>query len=111
MIRLVPTLAPDIGSFTWAQWADDPYPLYRRLRDESPVYWDEANGVHVLTRYDDVYAVLGDHRRFSSVPLELLEGKRPRFSPLKDEDPPRHTFLRKLVLPSLTPAAMRKLGP
>src|SRR5207249_4417099 len=45
---VVATLAPNLHSFTWAEWADDPYPLYRRLRDEAPVYWDAANGVHVL---------------------------------------------------------------
>ena len=37
--------APEIelDDFDWTDWADDPYPLYRRLRDEAPVYWDERN--------------------------------------------------------------------
>ena len=30
-------------TFDWTDWADEPFPLYRRLRDEAPVYWDERN--------------------------------------------------------------------
>jgi cytochrome P450 len=107
----VATAELDLASFTWADWADDPYPLYRRLRDERPVYHDERNGTYVLTRYDDAYGVLADHRRFSNVPLAVLEGRAIRFSPLRENDRPRHTFLRKIVLPMLTPAAMRDLEP
>src|SRR5262245_61127969 len=43
----------------------DPYPTYQRLRAEDPVHWYEAFGAWVLTRYDDVDAVLRD-LRFSS---------------------------------------------
>jgi cytochrome P450 len=37
-----------------AEMHEDPYPVYRRLRENSPVYWDEALQGWVLTRYDDV---------------------------------------------------------
>jgi cytochrome P450 PksS len=33
---------------------EDPYPVYRRMRQQDPVYWSEALGHWVLTRYDDV---------------------------------------------------------
>ena len=36
----------------------DPYPLYRRLREEAPVHWDPYLHAWVVTRYDDVVAVL-----------------------------------------------------
>jgi cytochrome P450 PksS len=35
---------------------EDPYPVYRRMRRHDPVYWSEALGHWVLTRYDDVLA-------------------------------------------------------
>src|SRR5260370_27305494 len=38
----------------------DPYPLYRRLRTESPVHWDPYLHVWVVTRYADVITVLHD---------------------------------------------------
>ena len=40
----------ELDDIDWTDWADDPYPLYRRLRDEAPVYWDERNQTFVLTR-------------------------------------------------------------
>ena len=36
----------------------DPYPLYRRLRDEDPVHWDPYLHAWVVTRYEDVVTVL-----------------------------------------------------
>src|SRR5688572_27067268 len=38
----------------------DPYPLYRRLRDEAPVHWDPFLHAWVVTRYNDVVRVLHD---------------------------------------------------
>ena len=92
----------------WTAWADDPYPLYRRLRDEAPVYWDEPNQTFVLTRHDDVYAVLMDHKRYSSVPLDILEGRQPPTSEIRQQDEPRHRFIRNTVGPLFNPPAMRR---
>ncbi len=39
---------------------DDPYPVYRRLRDEAPVYRDPENRWWVLSRFDDVSGALRD---------------------------------------------------
>src|SRR5687767_14197924 len=44
----------------------DPYAVYRAQREESPVHWREAMQIWVLTRYDDIFAVLRDQARFSS---------------------------------------------
>ena len=41
----------------------NPYPLYRRLREEAPVYWDPYLHAWVVTRYEDVITVL---HRFSA---------------------------------------------
>lgn len=98
----------DLASFDWTDWADDPFPLYRRLRDEAPVYWDERNRTYVLTRHDDVYPVLLDHRGFSSVPLDILEGREPPTSEIRQQDAPRHGFIRNIVAPLFGPGAMRR---
>src|SRR3954465_3421416 len=98
----------DLATFDWTDWADDPYPLYRRLRGEAPVYWDAPNQTHVLTRYDDVYDILLHHDRWSSVPLDILEGRQPPTSEIRQQDEPRHSFIRKIVAPLFNPRAMRE---
>ena len=40
------------------EWQADPYPMYRRLRDEAPIYWSETARAFCVARYDDVLAVL-----------------------------------------------------
>ncbi len=45
---------------------DDPYPIYRRLRNEAPVHHSPERGVYSVTRYDDVMEVLKSPDRFSS---------------------------------------------
>ena len=45
---------------------DDPYPLYRRLRAEQPVFYSAEFDVWVVSRYDHVLRVLMDPTRFSS---------------------------------------------
>ncbi|MFQ5418351.1 MAG: cytochrome P450, partial [Myxococcota bacterium] len=45
---------------------EDPYSVYRALRDEAPVYHNEALGFFALSRHADVLAALRDWERFSS---------------------------------------------
>src|SRR4051794_41824706 len=45
---------------------DDPYPVYRRLRDEAPLYHDERLDLWALTRFDDVQAAAKDWETFST---------------------------------------------
>jgi cytochrome P450 family 109 len=91
----------------WSDWREDPTPIYRWLRDEHPLYWDAPNEMYIVSRYFDVDAVLKDSRAFSSTPLYLVD--HDRVSPLREEDPPRHTFLRRIVMPLFTPREMRRL--
>ena len=51
--------------FSSSHWSD-PYPLYRRLREEAPVYWAETSRVYCVSRFDDVETVFRDTERFSS---------------------------------------------
>lgn len=89
----------------------DPYPTYRRLRDEQPVYQNEKRGFWALSRYADVDAALRDTTDLSSAKGDILEVvKADPVMPLGvfiNEDPPLHTVHRMLVSRAFTP---RKLN-
>ncbi|HWF78911.1 MAG TPA: cytochrome P450, partial [Caulobacteraceae bacterium] len=83
-----------------------------RLHDEAPLGRD-VSGFWVASRFDDVRAILLDHRRFSSSAMGG-NGRRsgPTFPfPLLTDDPPRHTALRGLLAKAFTPAAMERMRP
>jgi cytochrome P450 len=63
---------------------DDPYPLYRRLRDEAPVHHSPERGVWSVTRFDDVMEVLRRPETFSSRAMftMLLAGGSEKLPPL-----------------------------
>lgn len=56
---------------TSAQALDDPYPVYRQLQEHAPVYWHSAFGAWLLTRHEDVTAMLS-HPAFSAARLPVL---------------------------------------
>lgn len=87
---------------------DDPYPTYRLLRDEAPVYRAVDSGTWVLSRHHDVIAALLDHHAYSSVdavfPAPPGSGVMQSFLPMMIMmDPPRHDRLRALVSKAFTP--------
>lgn len=51
----------------------DPYPTYRRLRDEAPLYHNAHLDFWGLSRYADVEAALKDVKRLSSAKGDILE--------------------------------------
>ena len=57
----------------------DPYPFYRQLRHEAPVYWDDKMKAWLVTRYADVVA-LGFDPRISMIPPAIRRGGRGRNS-------------------------------
>lgn len=85
----------------------DPYPFYKRLRDEDPLH-HAATDTWLLSRYDDVLGALRDHDRFSSSPMNM---GAPGFKFLIGSDPPDHTRLRRLVNRPFHPAAIATLEP
>lgn len=93
--------------------ARDPYPAYRRLREESPLYYNERYDFYSLTRYSDVNAALVDHGTYSSargVILELIKsGIEIPSGTLVFEDPPIHDIHRKLVARMFTPRKIAEL--
>ena len=81
----------------------DPYPVYRALRDEAPVYRDETRGFWALSRFEDVLWAAHDTSRFCSGQGIALEGQaRSPFPNLITMDEPRHSALRKLVARGFT---------
>jgi len=83
---------------------DDPYPTYRLLRDEAPVYYGAHRNFWALSRFADVKMALGDHETFCSsqglIVMESTDGyAAPEFPPgnMLLMDPPEHTAYRRLV--------------
>ncbi|MEZ4333708.1 MAG: cytochrome P450 [Myxococcota bacterium] len=90
----------------------DPYPHYRRLRDEAPCYRDPVLGFYALSRFEDCWNALIDWKRFSSKagPSLELSGRGEDFS-LIGIDPPRHTVLRNVISRGFTPRRIADLEP
>lgn len=89
---------------------DDPYPVYRRLRDEAPLYRNAERDIWALSRFEDVQRAARDWATYSSAegndhddfPLLLAPA-----GDLAGVDPPTHTRLRKVVHVAFSPAEIR----
>jgi cytochrome P450 len=94
---------------------EDPYPLYKRLRDEAPAYWNERLRFWALSRHADVLAGFKDTVRFSSaggVSLERSSQSDPSsVAFFIAMDPPRHDKYRNLVSKAFTPRRIAELEP
>jgi pimeloyl-[acyl-carrier protein] synthase len=114
---------PLIVDFDDPAHAADPYPLYRQLREQAPVYQDAQDQTWHLTRYRDVYAALHDPRlsadrtdaQMRQLPSEARGQVRAyelaRRAMLLFVDSPAHTRLRRLVAKAFTPSAVAALCP
>jgi cytochrome P450 len=91
----------------------DPYPTYRRLRDEAPLYYNERYDFWALSRFADVESALKDLERLSSAKGDILEVVKadPVMPPgvFINEDPPLHTMHRALVSRMFTPKRVSAL--
>ena len=87
---------------------DDPYPVYRRLRDEAPVYRDPENRWWVLSRFDDVAGALRDWQTYSSKlgPAPENPDDDGRKYSVISMDPPRHDRIRGVLKGFFTPKAV-----
>ena len=109
------TLDPAVSPEAPIRWnpllvVDDPYPTYRRLRDEAPLYRDEEHGIWALSRFDDVQAAARDWATFSSGEGNDHDDGHQLFEPAGDlagMDPPDHTRLRKALHAAFSPAEIR----
>lgn len=85
----------------------DPYPVWKRLRDEAPVYYNDRHDFYALSRYSDVDAANRNPKTFSSAHTTVLEMMSPNIVGMPGmmifTDPPEHTRLRRLVNKAFTP--------
>jgi cytochrome P450 len=93
----------------------NPYPVYRRLRNECPVYRQERLRFWALSRFADVYAALNDHDAFCSrhgLTWDPAAAEQAGVLPMMvTTDPPDHTKLRRLINRGLTPRRVAELEP
>lgn len=91
----------------------DPHPTFKRLRDESPVYYNERHDFWGLSRYADIDAALREPNKLSSAKGDILEVVKadPVMPPgvFINEDPPLHTIHRALVSRAFTPKRIREI--
>ena len=94
------------------EFHEDPYPIYRHLRDEAPVY-RHPDGWYALSRYDDVLWASQQPTLFSSAEGTTLEKVDSALMPpmIIFMDPPMHDRQRKLVSRAFTPRAISDLEP
>jgi cytochrome P450 len=104
----------ELNPFSYA-FHEDPYPTYRWLRDEHPVYRNERLGFWALSRYHDVVEASRDWAVYSSAEGTTLERLDPRLGEYLPMmifmDPPRQTRLRSLVSKVFTPRRVAALEP
>lgn len=96
--RIPRNLTVHYDPFSYADY-DYPYDLFKRLRDEAPVYHNEEHDIWFVSRYEDVRKCLGDSKRFSSAKGNDIDGTHDSFGEgfLVTVDPPRHTALRAAI--------------
>lgn len=88
---------------------ENPYPFYRALRDEHPVYHNRKNNFWALSRYQDVQFAARNFKLFSSARGTSLEPVGELAPILIDSDPVMHTRLRHLISGEFTPAHVARL--
>jgi cytochrome P450 len=101
----------------------DPYPVLNRMRREAPVFYLPDLDHYIVTRLDDIEAILTDRETWSaanaSSPLmpvcpsaqAVLDTGYKRIPTLNNADPPRHGPMRKSVLAVMTPRRLQALEP
>ncbi len=109
-------VTPDLDYDPYDREIDaDPYPIYRRLRDEAPLYRNEAYDFYAVSRFDDVQRGLVDRETYSSARGAVLEFIQADIEippgVVIFEDPPQHTVHRGLLSRVFTPKKMEALEP
>ncbi|MCU1465273.1 MAG: Cytochrome [Actinomycetia bacterium] len=105
----------------------DPYPVWKQLRDDAPLYYNEQHDFYALSRFADVHAASLDWQSYSSARgtvLEMIDTTPPKAAPVQSAvsdaaddsygmmifmDPPRHDELRRLVNRAFTPRRVASL--
>jgi cytochrome P450 len=93
----------------------DPYPVFRRLREEAPLYRNDTHDFYAVSRFEDVERGLVDNKTYISGRGAILELIKANMDmppgTLIFEDPPIHTIHRSLMSRVFTPKKMNALEP
>jgi cytochrome P450 len=93
----------------------DPYPVYRRLREEAPIYYNDIHDFFAVSRFEDVEKGLLDAQTYISGRGAILEVIKADIEippgVIIFEDPPRHTIHRRLLSRAFTPRRVAELEP
>jgi cytochrome P450 len=92
------------------QYFKHPYPVFARLREEAPIYYNDQYKFYAISRYADVERCLGDWESFSSARgdiLEMIQNNAPvPTGSFIHHDPPAHTVYRKALTRVFSPKRM-----
>jgi cytochrome P450 len=94
---------------------NNPYPIWKRMRDEAPLYFNEKYDFYALSRFDDVESAFKDWETYPSGHTSVLELIRSDFEAPPGlfifEDPPLHSVHRGLASRVFTPKKMNAIEP
>ncbi len=93
------------------EFFDNPFDIYRRMREDAPLYYDEKEDFYALTRHEDVAAAFKDFETYSSArgcDLAMVrKGVSPEQKSIIFMDPPDHRHMRSLLNKAFTPRAIQ----
>src|SRR5947209_4119619 len=93
----------------------DPYPVWKRMRDEAPLYYNEKYDFYAVSRFDDVERCSVDWRTYLSGKGSVLEIIKSGIDippgSILFEDPPTHDIHRGLLSRVFTPRKMNAIEP
>jgi len=92
----------------------DPHPIWKRMRNEAPLYYNTEYDFYAVTRFDDVSRVLQDFKTFSSAKgsvLELIKADFQGPGSIIFEDPPEHDLHRGILTRVFRPRDIAALEP
>jgi cytochrome P450 len=93
----------------------DPYQVFRAIREEAPLYYNQQHDFYALSRFADVDRALVDHETFSSARGAIIELIKANIDippgVIIFEDPPIHDVHRKLLARMFTPRKITALEP
>jgi cytochrome P450 family 109 len=102
------TISPEL--FVSDSYSRNPFPIWRQMRDEQPLFYNAAADHWMLTRYDDVMKVLRDPQTYST--RTYIDRFRPIFGrTLAELDGPRHIRERTIVAPSFVGKSLEGYRP
>jgi cytochrome P450 len=92
------------------EFFNNPFEIYRRMREEAPLYYDEKEDFYALTRHEDVAAAFKDFETYSSArgcDLSTVRKGEVLQKSIIFMDPPEHRHMRSLLNKAFTPRAIQ----